>query len=134
MKSKTVLVLMEQLVMLLVFALAAAACLGIFTEADRISRETESQDMAVILAQNAAETLKACGGDLKALGGSGNDGSVAVLYDENGEPGGTVYRLEARILPAPASGLGKAEILVAPADTPGSPLFRLTCAWQEAAQ
>ena len=40
MKNRTSLVLMEQLVMVLVFALAAAVCLTVFAEADRISRET----------------------------------------------------------------------------------------------
>ena len=58
MKSKATLFLMEQLVMLLVFALAAALCLGIFVRADRISAETKERDEAVILACNAAEMLK----------------------------------------------------------------------------
>ena len=61
MRSKASLFLMEQLVMLLVFALAAALCLGVFVRADRISEETHQRDQAVILACNAAELLKSIG-------------------------------------------------------------------------
>ena len=59
MKSKASLFLMEKLVMVLVFALAAALCLQVFLRADQISRETARRDEAVILAQNGAELLKA---------------------------------------------------------------------------
>ena len=58
MKSKATLVLMEQLVMLLVFALAAALCLNVFARADEISKQTARRDEAVLIAQNAAEILK----------------------------------------------------------------------------
>lgn len=59
MKHKSALILMEQLVMLLVFALGAAACLGIFAKAHAVSTEIGRRDQAVLLAQNAAERLKA---------------------------------------------------------------------------
>ena len=59
MKNKTSLFLMEQLVMILVFALCAALCLECFITADRISKETSLRDEAVLLAQNTAECLKA---------------------------------------------------------------------------
>ena len=42
MKSKAPLALMEQMVMLLVFALAAALCLQAFVQSDRLSRESRS--------------------------------------------------------------------------------------------
>lgn len=58
MKHKTSLVLMEQLVMVLVFAMAAALCLGAFAASWRIDRETEDQTQGALLAQNAAELLK----------------------------------------------------------------------------
>ena len=57
MKQKTSLLLMEQLVMILVFALAAARGLQIFAKADAISQETARRDRAVVLARNAAELL-----------------------------------------------------------------------------
>ena len=64
MKNKSSLLLMEQLVMVLVFALAAALCLTAFVKADQISRETVRRDEAVLLAQNAAQVLKATSGDV----------------------------------------------------------------------
>lgn len=67
MRSKASLFLMEQLVMLLVFALAAALCLGVFVRADHISEETQQRDQAVILACNAAELLKSIGDPEKVL-------------------------------------------------------------------
>ena len=48
MKSKASLFLMEQLVMVLIFALAAVLCLGIFVRANKISSETARRDKAVI--------------------------------------------------------------------------------------
>ena len=59
MKSKASLLLMEQLVAVLVFALAAVLCLRLFAGAERISTETARRDQAVAVAQNAAELLKA---------------------------------------------------------------------------
>ena len=66
MKSKASLVLMEQLVMLLVFALAAALCLRMFVLSDRKSLDFEARDYAVLEVQNAAETVKLNYGDLSA--------------------------------------------------------------------
>ena len=63
MKNRTSLVLMEQLVMVLVFALSAALCLNVFVKADEISRTIAYRDEAVLIAQNAAEILKATSGD-----------------------------------------------------------------------
>ena len=59
MRSKASLFLMEQLVMVLVFALAAALCLNAFVQAQRISDAAAWQDEAALTAQNAAELLKA---------------------------------------------------------------------------
>ena len=67
MKNKTSLLLMEQLVMILVFALAAARCLQAFAQAKVISEETASYDQSVTLARNAADLLKATGGDLQTV-------------------------------------------------------------------
>jgi len=59
MRSKVTLILMEQLIMVLVFALTAALCLAFFAKADVAAREVARQDAAVLLAQNTAERLKA---------------------------------------------------------------------------
>lgn len=62
-KSKAPLVMLEQMVMLAVFALAAALCLQAFVQSDAISRKSEARDRAVVLCQSAAETLRATGGN-----------------------------------------------------------------------
>lgn len=61
MKSKAPLVMMEQIVMVLIFALAAALCLQTFVLSGRISQNTEAKNRAVVEAQNAAETMKSGG-------------------------------------------------------------------------
>jgi len=61
MKSKAPLVMMEQIVMVLIFALAAALCLQTFVLSGKISKNTEELNRASIEAQNVAESLKAVG-------------------------------------------------------------------------
>ena len=61
MKSKAPLAMMEQIVMVLVFALAAALCLHTFVLSGKISRMTEAKNRAVVEAQNVAELIKSRG-------------------------------------------------------------------------
>lgn len=126
MSSKAPLVLMEQLVMVLVFALAAALCVQAFALADRISQQNEARDQAVLAAQSTAELLKHCRGDYaeaaSRLGGSW-DGETLELSRE--------AACHVRVLPT-ESGiplLGTAEVLVCSAE--GEVLFSLPAAWQE---
>ena len=58
MRSKAPLVLMEQLIMVLVFAVAAALCLRMFVGSDNLSRRYAATDRTVLEAQAAAEQLK----------------------------------------------------------------------------
>ncbi len=58
MKTKATLSLLEQCVMLLVFALAAALCLKGFLWAGQTARDNADRDGAVLCAQNAAEAFK----------------------------------------------------------------------------
>lgn len=58
MKHRASLSLLEQVLMLLVFAVAAVVCLQAFVWSGQTSKAMEQQDRAMILAQNAAETLK----------------------------------------------------------------------------
>lgn len=67
MRSKTPLALMEQLVMILVFALAAAMCMRMFVRADQISRKNEAVSKAAFAAQNVAEEMKNRGGRFEEL-------------------------------------------------------------------
>lgn len=122
MRSKASLLLMEQLIMVLVFALAAAACLGCFAAAVQTARETVQLDEAAALAQNGAEVIKACRGDLEAAAGL-LDGTV------RGESL-TAGVLEICIQDSGVPGLGQALVRVTGED---GVLFSLTAAWQEAA-
>lgn len=112
MKNKASLLLMEQLVMILVFAIAAALCLQVFAKAEAISTENARRDQAVILARNAAELLKATDGDAEAAEALGEDG----------------YRVTVDSLPEPVPGMACAGIAVFFEETE---LFFLETAWQE---
>lgn len=137
MKSRAPLVLMEQLVMILVFALAAALCLQVFVLADRVSARNEQTDRAVLACQNTAETLKAAGWERSAalLGGTFSRGVLSVYYDENWaqteQEESCVWLLQAEELPTDLPGLCQARVRVSPADDAAAPLFELTVAWQE---
>ena len=87
MKSKIPLPLMEQLIMVLVFALTSALCLQGFALANRLSGQQESQAYAVIAAQNAAEVLKHVSGDFEQaagqLGGHWDGGVWSISYADS---------------------------------------------------
>jgi hypothetical protein len=130
---------MEQLVMLLVFALAAALCVQVFVLSDETSRQNETRDRAVVAAQNAAETLKSCRGDYAAAaqraGGSWDGACWSLAYDDQWEllPGGTdglaAYYAQVTAENSDTPLMGEAEAAVYDAD--GTCLFRLSIAWQE---
>jgi len=86
MRSRASLVIIEQVVMLMVFALAAALCLKAFVWSDTRSAEIFARDKALLHAQSAAEVVKSCGGDLAAaaeiLGGSADENGLTVNYDD----------------------------------------------------
>lgn len=118
MRSKAPLALIEQTVMLLVFALAAALCVRIFVYADQTSRYHEARDRAVLEAQNAAEMLKRFGG------------SVEKSYDESWQPteGEAAYRLSTVYTDSGDTYLWTAEVSVSTAE--GDVLFTLPVAGQ----
>lgn len=124
MKNRTSLVLMEQMVMVLVFALAAALCLGMFVKADQTSQETQFRDEAVLLAQNGAEVMKTCTGNLeeaaRLLEGTCTENEVLV------ESGG--YTMVISLVDSDTPGLGQAEICVS---MDGILVFTLRTGWQE---
>ena len=135
-RSKAPLALMGQLLMVLFFALTAAICLQAFAKSEIISQNSADRDAASLLAQNAAETIKALHGDLEAakaaLSGEIQDGCLLLQGDANGRfaPDGA-YHL--RIEPLPAErGLGRA--LVTVIDGQEWIWFSLTCSWQEYSQ
>ena len=136
MKSRAPLALMEQTVMVLVCALAAALCLRAFVLADGISRQVEATDHAVLWAESAADTLKARKGDLARaaaeLGGNLDGQRWTISLDENwqetaGEP---TYTLTAQPIQSGQPLLGRTQIDVA--EKNGESLFSLEVCWQEA--
>lgn len=138
MKSKAPLSLMEQLVMVLVFALAAALCVQAFAAAGKISRTGAARDQAVLLAQNAAEVYKACGGDgekaAELLGGEVSQGCWSTFYAADLTAVGTREEAayEVDVLPenSGVAGLGRASVSVFE-NGGAEAVFRLSVAWQE---
>ena len=128
MRSKTPLALMEQLVMVLVFALSAAFCLRVFVAADRLSREQEALSYAVAAAQNTAELLKISGEDWEQQLADGQwKKAEGVWRTECETASGGV--LEIWPQEQTVAGLAQAEIRVIRDD--GELLFAIPVAWQK---
>lgn len=123
MTDKAPLALLEQILMLLIFALAAVLCLQAFLRSDTASREIALRDEAMLCTQSAAEVVKACRGDLHD--------AAAIL---GGTVEGSVWRAEYERMTLTAtvevsSGyLGQAQLT---ATSGGRTLLTLPVAWQE---
>lgn len=72
MKDKSFLILIEQLMMIVIFAIVSALCIQVFVKANKISVNSLNRDKAVLIAQNAVESFKA-----------GEDIFFTTKYDEN---------------------------------------------------
>lgn len=121
MRSKAPLVLMEQLIMVLVFAIAAALCLRMFVSSGKLSQRYADTDMAVQIAQTEAERLK----HNKFVW----PGKMTTPYDENWQPSieNVAYYLHVTCS-RPTPFLAQAHISVCTVD--GEELFALPVAWQ----
>ena len=145
MKSKAPLILMEQMVMLLVFALAAALCLQAFVKSDAISQRSEARDRAATAAQTAAEAIRHTGDIEAALSQIHGevyeqDGVYYSFFDKDwnyicsipgcgtGRPA-ALYRLEVRAVDSGVDGLGKARVEAVVIED-NSVIFSLDVAWQ----
>ena len=135
---KSSLVLIEQLVMLLVFALAATLCLQAFAASSQISRQSAARDQAVLQVQNMAEALKACRGDYTAaaslLDGQWDGTQLICRFDASWQSASddqSTYQVCATPEQNDVSLLGSAQIGAFSAD--GSCLFSLSVAWQKEA-
>ncbi len=145
MKSKAPLALMEQMVMLLVFALAAALCLQAFVLSDKLSRREEARGRAVQVCQSAAEAIRHSGGPweealsggAETLGAEYSEGLLQQTYNRDWEPvTGTAwaqadpaYRLTAVAEESGQPGLGLAQVSVYDIEEEEL-LFQLAVAWQ----
>ena len=141
MKSKAPLLLMEQMVMLVVFALAAALCVQAFVRSDAASARNEARDAAVVLCQNAAEAIRHSGGDLEAAAQqlgipfgayAQEEPAFSVHYNEDWSLSDTreyAYCLRAEPVDIDVAGMGKVSVSVSEAE--GEVLFEIEVAWQQ---
>lgn len=136
MKSKAPLALMEQLTMILVFALAAALCLQLFVLSNALSRDGEIRDRAVTAVQNAAEALKIHEGNFDKLatfhGGELMEDGWQIGYDEKWKVA-PVAQADFVVTAVPVEDgqplMGSADITARGVD--GKQWFEITVSWQE---
>lgn len=143
MRSKAPLTLMEQMVMLLVFALAAGLCLQAFVRSNAVSEQGDVRDQAVVAVQSAAEAIRHSGGDVEhalsqaaeLLGADYAQGTLTWNYtldsDRESVPDPHPPILEAWGLESNTPGLVKAAVRVSQGDSPTA-VFEIEIAWQEA--
>lgn len=140
MRSRAPLALMEQMVMIVVFALAAALCLQAFVSSDQMSRRDEARDRAVVLCQSVAETVRVSDGDMasaveRAAGAEPEETADGWTLDYDAEwtpvSADGVYRLTVALEEETQPGLGGALIQVIELDGSETVLFQLEVAWQE---
>ena len=119
-RSRSTLFLIEQLIVIAVFAICAVACVSILATAYFYAGDSNAAGHALIAAESGAEIFKATGGDFGAVAdmlggvadGSGSSGSVVVYYDKSWQ----------------ACGIADARYFlnfvgIAPDDSPGSNLI-----------
>ncbi len=143
MKSKTPLALMEQSIMVLVFALAAALCLRVFVWCDNTSKRDEARDYASLRAQSAAEQIKHAGKSggsaeevlaaaAQNLGTSSSGGTFELQYGKDwsvSDGKDAAYVLRAAAVDTGIAGLNKAHITVTAAGK-SDVIFEIDIAWQ----
>lgn len=148
MRRKAPLSLMELMVMIAVFALAAALCLQAFVKSDRISHRMEARDRAAILCQSAAECVRLYDGDLplaleKVAGPEsvcGDGEGYLINYDDTWkalpreDSASPAYILRLTEIPCGVEGLGKAlvEAFICGEDEQEmESLFSIEISWQK---
>lgn len=115
-KSKSRLFLIEMIVIILFFSIAAAVCINMFTQAKIVSGKSTELTMALLSAQQAAETFKSSGGDKEATGqrlGAQIEGeNLIVTYNSDWEQTDTQPAYTMRIACSQDGGLKTADILI----------------------
>lgn len=84
MKNKANLAIMEQVIMLLVLAVAAAICIQVFIQAHLTEKKNHLQDLAIENVQNVSEILKSTGNleqTAQKTGGYIENGVLTVQLD-----------------------------------------------------
>ena len=116
MKDKAPLALIEIVIMILIFALAAALCLKAFVWANEQSETIALRDEAALAVQNGAELIKSSKGDADVM-------EMINSADFNG------FSLCAEILDINTPGLGTAAVTAAGED--GKEIFAVQIYWQK---
>lgn len=142
MRSRSSLAMMEQIIMLLVFALAAALCLQAFVKSDQMSRNSEARDRAMTVCQSAAEAIRHTGGDLERAAEllgipygayAQEEPAFSVHYNEDWTLSDTreyAYVLRAERVNSGTAGMGRARVEAAAAGG-ADVLFAIDICWQE---
>ncbi len=135
MKRKASLVLVELLIMLAVFAVAASLCLRAFVWSDNQAKQSAVADFALMQTQNVAETLKHYRGDYstaaQTYGGQWDGNAWRISYDDDWGINEETQTYSLCVLPISGeiSGLGRARLTLV--DREGSVLTDLYVSWQE---
>jgi len=96
-RSKSTLFLIEQLIVIAVFAVCAAACISILANAFFLSRDSRDISNALFAAESVAETVKATSGDFNLAAEIGgwptgytdrSDGATLVFFDSSWQVSG----------------------------------------------
>ena len=90
-RSKSTLFLIEQLIVIAVFAICAAACISILAHSYFLARDSRDVSNALLVGETVAESFKAVSGDFQLAaelsGGSVGDvdgsQSIVVFYDDS---------------------------------------------------
>ena len=103
-----------------VFALCAAICVGLFVQADRVSRDSAALGQAVNVSQNTVERYKTVQGDLEQLAQDWGrrcteDGALVRWcsgFDSDWQPVQAEGEYQMTITPQSAEGYRKADLSV----------------------
>lgn len=128
-RSKAPLALMEQIIMILVFALTAAVCLQAFVYSNTLSKKGENENLAAAHAQEVIEYCKMLSGDLdqvcSSLSGERTEAGLKVYYQDD--------KMTVNLSVTDTSQwLEKARVSVELED--GQEIFSLDTAWQKGGQ
>ena len=114
MKSKSTLSLIEQIIMVLVFAVVSAICLKVFMYSNDLSKEVEEKDNAYLMIQTAADMIKNTSGKIMKDGEYSYEQNGTVLTAKESENGDEY--------------LGSAQITVC--DSKGNVIAEMPVKWQ----
>jgi len=66
-RSRSTLFLIEQLIVVAIFAICAAACVRIMSHSYFMARDSRNLSIAILIAESCAESYKAASGDLRIV-------------------------------------------------------------------